>query len=148
MKLFTVTLAIAVAFIALYSTSATARSDIKKFLIKEAIESPAAYRAGLPKVEYYFAGQKHPAVARDLGIFKSNQKTNAFNKSDVEACEWTFLSSLKSLLARVNKERGDAIIEIRSVTKDMVFESATEYQCVVGALVSHVALEGRVVTFK
>jgi hypothetical protein len=49
------------------------------------------------------------------------------------------------LQERAITEGGDAIVDIVSVTRGGRTSSATEYRCVAGAVVVHVALEGTVV---
>ncbi|MDB5935735.1 MAG: Excinuclease ATPase subunit [Massilia sp.] len=48
-------------------------------------------------VKFYFGDQKSPKTLAELGSSKTSQKTNAFNKSDTEACHWVFLSSMIQL---------------------------------------------------
>jgi hypothetical protein len=101
----------------------------------------------LLEVPFYLKGQKHPAVAQDLGVFKSNRRTNAFNKSDEKACEIAFLSAVIALQKRAQRQGGDAVVDIRSITKHRDLESPTLYRCVAGDVIANVALEGRVVRF-
>ena len=79
----------------LLATNASARNDFLDVAVQSATESHIASEK-LLDVPFYMAGQKHRSIAGDLGEFKSNQRTNAFNKSDEEACEWVFLSALIS----------------------------------------------------
>jgi len=99
----------------------------------------------LLEVPIYMKGQKHPKVAQDLGVFTSNRRTNAFNKSDEQACEIAFLSALIALQKRAQAQGGDAVVDVRSITRHQDLESATQYRCVAGAMIANVALEGRVV---
>ena len=102
-------------------------------------------RENLLDVPVYLAGEEHAAIAKDLGTFKSNMRTNAANKSDEEACQIAFLSALISLQNRARALGGDAVVDVRSITKNNDLTSATQYRCVAGAFVANVALEGRVV---
>ena len=104
-------------------------------------------RERLLDVPFYMAGQAHPPVARDLGEFRTNLRTNAFNKTDEEACRVVFLSALISLQERVRAEGGDAVIDVKSVTRHRDLESATSFRCAAGNVVANVALSGRVVKF-
>mgnify|MGYP003148622586 CR=1 FL=1 len=96
-------------------------------------------------VALYFGKQSHPAVAKKLGEYPTNKKTNGFNKSDSEACEWVMLSALLSLQERAVREGGDAVVNIRSYYKKDEVSSETEYECHNGAFVAGVALIGEVV---
>ncbi|WP_049722115.1 hypothetical protein [Gilvimarinus polysaccharolyticus] len=99
-------------------------------------------------VALYFGKQSYPAVAKKLGEFPTNKKTNGFNKSDSEACEWVMLSALLSLQERAVREGGDAVVNIRSYYKKNEVSSETEYECHNGAFVAGVALIGEVVKLK
>lgn len=96
-------------------------------------------------VALYFGKQSHPAVAKKLGEYPTNKKTNGFNKSDSEACEWVMLSALLSLQERAVREGGNAVVNIRSYYKKDEVSSETEYECHNGAFVAGVALIGEVV---
>ena len=56
-------------------------------------------------VVFYFADQKTSKVEQTLGEYVTNKKTNSFNKSDENACQWAFLSALLELRDR-SKEVG------------------------------------------
>jgi uncharacterized protein YbjQ (UPF0145 family) len=85
-------------------------------------------------------------VAKTIGEWTSNKKTNAFNKSDQEACDIAFISAAVSLQDRAKREGGNAVINIHSVYKNDKFESGSEYLCGAGATMAGVALRGTVVT--
>ncbi|HYL24294.1 MAG TPA: excinuclease ABC subunit A, partial [Burkholderiales bacterium] len=93
-----------------------------------------------------FGRQPKLKVAKTIGEYTSNKKTNAFNKSDQEACDIAFISAAVSLQQRAKQEGGNAVVNIHSVYKNDKFESPTEYLCGAGALMAGVALRGTVVT--
>ncbi len=133
---------------ATFALAAQARDTHHMFPISDALNTPAA-QAKLDKgVKLYFAKQKTPAPAKTFGEFKTNKKTNGFNKSDKEACEWTFLSAVLELQERARKEGGNAVINIKSNYKSHETSSPTEYMCGSGGLMSGVALKGTVVKLK
>ena len=80
--------------------------------------------------------------AKTIGTDVANRKTNALNKSDVEACNWVFLSSLKALQEGARGVNAKAVVEIVSYYKKREFSSATEFECHVGTLMAGVALKG------
>ncbi|WP_315853568.1 excinuclease ATPase subunit [Marinobacterium arenosum] len=113
--------------------------------IQEALAS-ADFKERLdPSIRLYFGNQKHPRVAKALGTFSSNKKTNAFAKSDEEACRWVMLSALLALQERAKKEGGNAVIDIASYYKKNTYSSRTEFECHAGAIMAGVALTGKVV---
>lgn len=125
--------------------NAAARNDQQMFSVDEALNTPAAKEKIDPEIKLYFGNQKHPKIAKEFGEWKTNKKTNGFNKSDKEACEWTFLSAVLELQARAQKEGGNAIVGIKSNYKNVERSSDTEFMCGSGALMSGVALKGNVV---
>ena len=132
---------------ALLSFSAEARDDVVTLEIKPAVETAKAKEA-LHDVPFYFAGQSHPEVAQSMGVISTSRKTNAFGKSDREACEWVLLSALKVLQENARENGYDAVINIKSNYNHNEFASAEEFQCGTGFLMAGVALKGEVVKFK
>lgn len=103
------------------------------------------HAAALLDVPFYMAGEKHPAVAQKLGSWPTNQRTNAFGKAKTDACYRVFISAIKVLQQRAQREGGHAVIDIESNTKDQPLKSATQFRCAAGAAVANVALTGTVV---
>ncbi len=136
------------AIIVLYSIQAASRDDRLRFSIEEALSTEAAKEKLNAGIRFYFGDQKHGPVAKKFGQATSNRKTNAFNKSDQEACEWVFLSVMISLQERAQSEGGNAVVDITSNYKSVEFKSNTEFECGAGAIMAGVALKGRVVKLK
>ena len=67
-------------------------------------------------------------------------------KSDKEACDWAFLSAIKSLYTRTGELGGNAVVNIRSITDNWPETSETEYVCRAGNVVAKVYLQGTIVT--
>ena len=132
--------------VALASMPAAARNTFHDLDIKQAMDSDLG-KEKLLGVPVYFAGQSHAKVASDMGVFTANRRTNAFNKSDEQACRVAFLSAVIALQARAQKLGGDAVVDIKSTTKHQDLESATQFRCVAGSVVANVVLTGRVVKF-
>ena len=72
----------------------------------------------------------------------ANKKTNAFNKSDQEACEWAMLSALRTFQDRAIQEGGSKVINLTGYYKKQPFDSKTQFQCGAGALMAGVTLKG------
>lgn len=124
---------------------AWARATFHDIPVAEAKQSSQSGQ--LRDVPFYMADETHPKVAKDLGEFTSNRRTNAFNKTDVEACHIAFLSAVIALQERAMTLGGDGVIDIRSTTRHNELSSATEYRCAAGNVVANVVLVGRVVKF-
>ncbi len=127
------------------SVPALARDDRQMFPVDAALNTPAAQEKLDKGVKLYFGNQKHAKPAANYGEWATNKKTNAFNKSDRDACEWAFLSAVLELQERARKEGGNAVINIKSNYKNALTVSDTEYMCGAGNLMAGVALKGTVV---
>lgn len=95
--------------------------------------------AGYEDIKLVFGKGGGNIVRKDV---VANKKTNAFNKSDVEACHWVFLSALKSLLESAREAGATRIVNIVSYYKRNEFKSTTDYECHAGAIMAGVALKG------
>jgi len=129
------------------TTSVYARDDVSQYSIATLLDSSKAKEV-LLDIPLYFSTQKHKAVAKKYGEVATNKKTNAFMKSDTEACEWVMLSALKALQERAIREGMDAVVNIESNYKNRPFTSETEFQCGAGNVMAGVALKGTLVKFK
>ena len=129
-------------------TSAVARDSIESYSVKDAMATETAKEKLGTDVSFYFGKSKHPQVQKTFGTFSTNKKTNAFNKSDKEACQWVFLSAMIALKDRAIKEGGNAVIDIKSNYKNETTSSNHSFQCGAGAIMAGVALEGTVVKIK
>ncbi|ADT88337.1 excinuclease [Vibrio sp. Vb2880] len=129
----------------LCSASAVARDDVGNYSIQDALNQEVAQTKLGDDVQFFFGDQAHPAVLKTMGEFKTNKKTNAFNKSDEEACQWVFLSAMIALKDRAIKEGGNAVVNIKSNYKNNLTSSEDTFQCGAGAVIAGVALTGEVV---
>jgi len=103
------------------------------------------HASALLDVPFYMAGEKHPAVAQKLGNWPTNQRTNAFGKAKTDACYRVFISAVRVLQQRAQREGGNAVVDVVSITKDQKLESATQFRCAAGSVVANVVLTGTVV---
>ncbi|PIE45813.1 MAG: excinuclease ABC subunit A [Gammaproteobacteria bacterium] len=131
--------------LSLTTFSSLSADRIGYFSIKSALQR--GYNEGIidRSIPIYFKGQKRPGYKKNIGTYKSNKKTNAFGKSDEQACQWVFLSAVKSLLNRAKREGGRAVVDVVSIYKNRKFTSATQFECGIGVFVAGVALRGKVV---
>ena len=129
-------------------STAFARDDVGDYSVAEAM-SIEKIKEGLgTDIQFYFGNQKHGKVEQTFGEFKTNKKTNAFNKTDKEACQWVFLSAMLALKERAQKEGGNAVVNIKSNYKGNLTASDDTFQCGAGAIMAGVALVGTVVKIK
>ena len=124
---------------------AQARDTHLKLPIKDAMAT-ADYQAKVDQeIKMFFGAQEHPKPAQSFGTVKTNKKTNFFNKSDKEGCEWVFLSAILALQDAARQRGGNAVINIKSNYKNVEFTSETEYECGAGAVTGGVAFVGEIV---
>lgn len=124
--------------------AAAARNDRLSFAVADALSTPAARAKLDPRIRLYFGTQGSPAGARTVGEVSVNRKTNSFGKTDLEACQWVFLSVVLELQQQARKAGGNAVVEIVSNYKHEVRDSPTEFTCGAGAVIAGVAFRGKV----
>jgi hypothetical protein len=122
-----------------------ARDTRLKVSIEEALQWGEREGVLRASISLYFGEQEYPAVEQELGTYTSNKKTNGVGKSDQEACQWAFLTAIKSPQARAAAEGGDAVVDIHSYYKRDEFSSATDFECGAGTVMSGVTMIGTVV---
>ncbi|MDO8697543.1 MAG: excinuclease [Pseudomonas sp.] len=99
-------------------------------------------------VKFYLAGATVPGKVTPLGEQITNKKTNAFNKTDEEACSWALQSALITLQDAAKRVGGNAVVDIVSFYKRKESRSSTTYECHAGTFVGGVALKGQAVSLK
>jgi hypothetical protein len=128
---------------AVLAQSAAARDTFHDYSVDAALKGPSA--KNVRSIPVFMTGEDHPAASETLQTATSNRRTNAFGKSDEDACAIAFLSAIIALQDRATALGGSAVIDIKSITKHNDLVSATEYRCVSGALIANVALTGTIV---
>jgi len=136
--------AAATALTCLAPGAAAARDDRLQFAVADALSTPAAKAKLDPRIRLYFGTQGALAGAKTVGEVSVNRKTNSFGKTDLEACQWVFLSVVLELQEQARKAGGNAVIEIVSNYKHEVRDSPAEFTCGAGAVIAGVALRGKV----
>jgi hypothetical protein len=132
---------LAMAVLLLFSADASARTTIHHLDVANIFNNPE-YASQLEGVSFYFGNTPHAEPVRVIGERRTNQKTNAFNKPDVEACEWVMLSALLRMHSAAVNAGANAVINIQSNFKNDLFVSDTQYSCGAGGIVAGVALIG------
>lgn len=126
------------------ASPAIARDDRLKFSIPDLLKTDKAKNA-LYDVPLYFADQSHPKPLSKQSGITTNKKTSGFAKSDQEACEWAFLSAIKALQERAQRDGMNAVVNITSNYKHQSFASRTEFECGAGNIMAGVALKADIV---
>ena len=137
-------LAVAFTMWAVFVPTVQARETIQTYPIEQVLKSRQA-RTKLVDVPLYFGEEEPPKIVREIGVFATNKKTNAFGKSDHVACDWVFLSALIQLQQRALQEGGNAVVNIKSNYDNVEVASADKYRCGAGNVIAGVALVGTVV---
>ncbi len=142
-----VSLIVTSVFLLMLSQVSIARDDIGDYSVANVLSSEQA-KQKLGGIKYYFGGQQHSKVLKRYGVFSTNKKTNAFGKSDQEACEWVFLSAMIQLKEKALSLGANAVINIKSNYKGNLTTSDETFKCGAGAIIAGVALQGEFVTIK
>lgn len=132
----------------LLAATAYAADDMLKLPIKDAMNQPEAKQKLSGDVKFFWGDENHPAVAESLGKRTTNKKTNAFNKSDEEACNWVWLSAMIQLRDTAQRMGADGVINIESYYDKNSFKSQTQFECAAGTMMAGVALRGEFVKFE
>jgi uncharacterized protein YbjQ (UPF0145 family) len=127
---------------------ALARDSIGNHAVAEALDGAEGKEKVHDDVALYFGDQHHASVEKSFGEIATNKKTNAFNKTDEEACRHVFLSAVLELQDNARKQGGNAVINIRSNYHNDETSSPTDYVCGAGAVIAGVALKGEVVRLR
>jgi len=129
----------------IFASPVLAKDAWHQFSAKEAQTSSLGKDKLKTDIKLFMKGEKHAKVVKKIGEFKANKRSNGFGKSAQAACDTAFISALISLQSRAEKEGGNAVVDIYTITKDKKFESVEQYSCIKGAFVTNVALMGTVV---
>lgn len=90
------------------ASTGDARNTVHQLSIEDALAEGEKKGVLIEGIRLYFGDAATPAVENDHGQFTANRKTNAFNKSDEKACNWVFLTAIKSLQERAQRQ-GDVV---------------------------------------
>lgn len=134
--------------LSLAMSTAFARDSAHMFSIQEALQVNDAQDKLGDKVTFYFGDQSHPAVERRVSEVTANRKTNAFGKSDLEACQWVFLSSMLALRDAALDRGANAVVNIESFYDRKPVSDSEQYECHAGNVVAGVVLKGDLVKLK
>lgn len=100
-------------------------------------------------VKFYLAGNTPAGKVTVINPnITTNQKTNALNKSDEEACRWVLQSALIRLQDAAKSAGANAVVDIASNYKRKEYKDASKYECHAGAFVAGVALKGAIANVK
>ena len=128
-------------------SAAAARDENPKFPIKTALDKGQQYKDKVGSdISMYFGAQKTPSVEKRIGEWTSTRNSNSANKPDQDACDIAFISAVIALQERARKEGGNAVINIKSLSKVGDIDSASEYICTSGRVIARVQLRGTAVT--
>ena len=140
------TMALAAGVLSAFAAQPSQARNTRYLLKIDEVRQDPRYKETVPDdVAFYFAGQSHPATLQSFGEVIANPKGNSFGRPDEEACRWTMMSALKELHDRAIEEGGNAVVDIVSYYRKVVYSSASTYECHAGGFVAGVALKGVVV---
>lgn len=125
----------------LFPLASQARDSVLHLDFQSVVDAAIADGTLDGTVRFYLNG-KGGAVKKTFKEAVSNKKTNAFNKTDEEACAWALRSVLLSLQENAKKNGGNAVVNLVSYYKKNEYKSTTQYECHAGAMVAGVTMKG------
>ncbi len=129
-------------------TVSSARNTVSEFSIEEALQRGYDQGVITKSVRLYFRTNKSKKYKKVITRVRTTKKTNAFGKSDKNACQWAFLSAIKSFQAKAKKVGGRAVVGIVSNYQNHRYSSSKKFQCGAGNVVAGVSLKGVIVRRK
>ncbi|MCJ8170383.1 excinuclease [Atopomonas sediminilitoris] len=123
--------------------------DTALFLDFDSVVAEATQAGRLDgSVKFYLTGETLPGKASIVREVVTNKKTNAFNKSDEEACSWVLQSALITLQDAAKAAGANAVTDIVSFYKRKEYKSSKQFECHAGAFVAGTALKGNLANVK
>ena len=127
----------------LLTSSVWAKNEVIRLPISGALNDPRAKDVLDPSIKLYFGkdGGKAKKITQQLS---ANKKTNGVGKSDEAACNWAFLSAIKTFQERAKREGGTKVINLSSYYFKKEFKSEKEFECGTGNVMVGVTFRGYV----
>lgn len=144
MKSFVQSLMVAGVALFLAAGQVNAEDKLQNFPVKHALASAVAKDKLDNGIKTYMMGQSVPGLQKRFGSYKSNKRANGAGKGAQDACDVAFISALIALQQRADKEGGNAVVDIYSLTKDKKMQSSENYSCNAGGMMVNVVLMGTV----
>ncbi len=120
-----------------------------RYPVGPALAKGQDYKAKIdPAIKLHFGNQPTSPGKTMFQADSGHRRTNAFNKPEQEACDIAFLNAAITLQEQARRAGGNAVVDITSYFKDDRLDSATEYLCGAGFLMTAVGLRGTVVTLQ
>jgi uncharacterized protein YbjQ (UPF0145 family) len=114
---------------------------------QEAVQNATAAGKLDGSVKFYLAGTGPKGKVLESNVV-TNRKTNAFGKSDGEACDWAAQSALIALQDAAKTAGANAVVNIVSYYKKVENKDPANYECHAGAVIAGVALRGDLAVVK
>ena len=124
----------------LLTSSVWAKNDVARFSIQGALNDPRAKEVLDPSIKLYFG--KQGGGKKITQQLSANKKTNGVGKTDEAACNWAFLSAIKTFQERAKREGGNKVVNLTSYYYKKEFSSEKEFECGVGNIMVGVTLRG------
>jgi hypothetical protein len=124
---------------------AHARDTQFHFGVDPALASTEAKDRFDDSVQFYFGDRPYPQPVQSFGIHESGRRLLAPTQSDEVGCQLAFVEALAALRDAAKEAGANAVVDIKSISNNREFRSASEFECHSGYIVSEVTLEGRLV---
>ena len=126
----------------LLTSSVWAKNEVIRLPISGALNDPRAKDVLDPSIKLYFG--KNGSGTKLTSLLSANKKTNGVGKTDEEACNWAFLSAMKTFQERAKREGGTKVINLSSYYFKKEFKSEKEFECGTGNVMVGVTFRGYV----
>jgi len=130
---------------ALCAPAAEARDEQRLFEVAAVLASAEARDRFDDTMQFYWADQSHPPTVEAFTIHTSERKTFLPTRTELEACDQSFIEALAALRDAAKKAGANAVVNIKSLYKNREFRSQTQYECRLSYFAASVTLEGRLV---
>lgn len=134
-------LSVALVVISLFSAQASAANRQVWVPLKDVVQLGLDGGQLDGSVTFHMKGSS-PEVSKKMDTDQSNKKTNAFNKTDEFACQWSILSALVSFQNSAKQRGADAVVDIVSYYKKNTKEDPNNIECYAGTFVAGAAIRG------
>ena len=125
---------------------ANAKDNVHYFDFNQAVQSAVNDGTLDGSVKFYLAGTQSGGQVIQKGLV-SNKKTNGFNKSPEQACEWALRSALIQFEHAAKARGANAVTNIVSYYKKNEYKDSTNYECHDGRFATGITIKGDVVKF-
>jgi hypothetical protein len=123
--------------------AAHASDTVLHIPLADVLDMPEARQRLDGSVKFYLAGSATPDIEKRFREDVARPKTSGVGKADEFGCKWAALTALIKFQGNARLEGANAMVDLVSFNKEREYRSETDVECLVGTVVTRVALKGR-----